>query len=124
MTNNWKSIFNYTPLNMKCCPQEVKEYTQRIQVRNPLFGDEIKLKFSNVHGETAMYFDKVTIALAKDLHNEIRIIASGFHVLYTHKRFALKLLTVFCITTIYSGYYNSQTQYIVFSLKQPLNYFH
>lgn len=66
----WKSIFNYVPLNMKSCPEYIKPGVEKILIRNNLEGNQIRLRFSNLHGKTPMKIGKVNAGILKELEEK------------------------------------------------------
>ncbi len=58
---NWIDIWGYQEQDYRSWPSKINNQEQIIRIRSNFNATKLKLKFSNLYGETPLYFKKIVL---------------------------------------------------------------
>lgn len=67
----WKTAWSYLPINYNTTIGTVENIMQRTYIRNNLYGNKVKIKFSNVFSKEKLFLEKVVLGQRKPGTNKI-----------------------------------------------------
>lgn len=75
----WKTAWSYLPINYNTTIGTVENITQRTYITNNLYGNKVKVKFSNLYAKEKLVLEKVVLGQRKSGTNKISKMIDVLH---------------------------------------------